>query len=240
MKTNIIPAEHIGLVSAYLSRIALLFHSEKYRWIKSPLIKKVPDWRNLKDENRSNWETDNFIEISVYPIGEWKISENERKKDSKRFADPELVEYARNIASVIAHSNVVGYNYDGPDGPFHATLDREKHYTRGFSCGRKGGDEFRQAAAWAAEYYLDNKPGIKPISLAKLIDEVKTNLALHDKGLPEYSPRFTDIFYKLEELCNVAILKALWHSKIFKESPDVWLEENVYMEFLNQKSSEHK
>ncbi len=92
---------------------------------------------------------------------------------------------------------------------------------------------FRQAAAWAAEYYLENKPSITPIHLTKLIYEVKTNLAIHDSGQEEYTDRFTEIYYKLQELSHAAIVSALWHSKVFKESPDMWTDTNLYTEFSN-------
>lgn len=247
MIKNIIPAEHIGLVSAYLSKIALRRSSfgEKYRWINSPLIKKVSDWKNIDQKNMRNWETDNFIEISIYPTGEWRNSESERKEDSKHFAGSGLVKYARNIASAIAHLNETGHNYEGRDGPFHENLERvrrdREHRSkfRGFSYGRKGGTEFRQAAAWAAEYYLDNKPCVKPIPLVKLIHEVKNNLAIHDEGQQEYMERFTEIFYDLQDLCNVAIVQTLWHSKAFKESPETWEDDNALEDFFSTTEPEN-
>ena len=243
MITHILSAEHIGLVAAYLSKIVLYraIVGEKHKWIEMPLVQKKPDWRRLTDENRNDWESKAFIEIQVYPTGQWAHSETIRKGDNKNFAGSRLVEYARNIASAIAHLNEVGHNYEGGDGPFHETMERvrqdREHRSRfrGFSFERKGGEEFRQAAAWAAESYLDNKPSVKPIPLAKLIHEVKQNLAIHDEGLEEYRERFTDIYYKLQELCDVAIVKALWHSKTFKESPETWQDKDLYDQFLTQK-----
>lgn len=246
MIKHILSAEHIGLVSAFLSRIALQRNtfSDKYNWIKTPLVQKIPDWNNIADEERNDWETKAFIEILVYPTGQWAHSEAQRKGDSKSFAGSGLVEYARNIASAVAHLNEVGHNYEGRDGPYHETLERmrqereHRRRFRGFSFGHKGGQEFRQASAWAAEYYLDDKPSIKPIPLSKLIHEVKLNLAVQDKGGDEYSERFTDIYHKLQELCDVAIVVALGHSKGFKESPETWQDKGLYDQFMNQKGSE--
>lgn len=241
MINNILPAEHIGLVAAYLSKIALHRNFDrKQEWFKNPLIKIMPNWYGIANEN-SNLESKAFIETQIYPTGQWINSQVIRNDDRDSFASSGLVECARNIASVIAHLNELGYNYEGREGPCHEALERARHDLerrrkfRGFSFGRTGGEGFRQAAAWFAEFYLDNNPSVKPIPLTRLIHEVKENLAMSDYGSEEYKERLRHIYYKLYDLCNIAIAQALRHSKAFKESSDTWSNKDLYDQFLTQK-----
>lgn len=238
MSHNIIPAEHIGIVAAYLSSIALRDRFGKYGWIETTFVNKVPNWHELNSENKKNWETECFIEHVIIPSGMWIVPEKKRQENRKDFAGAGRVKFARNIASAIAHLNEVDHNYETRDGPFHETLQRvaeetrQRSQLRGFGYGRKGGQEFREAAAWFAEYYLDSKPKIQPIHLIKLIYEARSNIAMHNKGTNDYSVKFTEIYHDLVELCEKAIVAAVWHSRFFKHAPPVWEDKYLYDDFL--------
>jgi len=233
---HIITAEHLGLVAAYLSKQVVTGNYApefKYQWIMDPLTEKVPD----RSQSHGGCTTDKRKTRTIYPTGAWKITEAERLAGGKQCAGVGRVRCARNIGAAFAYFNEIAHEGDLLSDSYDSCQ------FRGFQLGsikRERGEAFRQAAAWASEYYLDNKPSLTPISLCKLIHEIKINMSDSKRFCSGEREKIAEIHKHLRNLCDDGIVRSLWHSRLFKSLPEVWRDDNVYEKFLLGKKSNNE
>ncbi|QGS59727.1 hypothetical protein [Shewanella algae] len=234
----VLTSEHIGLVSAYLAKVysdrISNFYNNENQWIMDKFVQILPTWKKYLVNDENYKEVGEKIEVIIFPVGNWIISEEDRNNNSDNVTNNYKVKLARNIASAITFFYELGDKLEpASDGPFHL-VSSSTNKSKNYLYGRDRGLKFREASAWISEYYLDHKPSIKPIQLAKLIYTVKNKLYIEYlfNGEKQYESDSKLIYKKLKELCDMSMIDCLCQSKVFKESSDGWKDDFLYKSFI--------